>query len=205
MRVLTAALISEGILLILALLGQGAFSLPIRWNASPFSLMLGVLLTIPALASNHLLWRYSLKHADSAYSRFSREVILPLCSQVTTPVAIVVAILSGICEEWFFRGTLNALCARYVGELASCIVTSALFAAIHFIGNFKRFGAMIPLYTLMGAYLWFAQHVSDSLAAAALLHGLYNFTVIMLVRRHVALREHVSRLADRRLHGDQII
>ena len=75
------------------------------------------------------------------------------------------------------------LCFKYLGPIGSCLVTSLLFASVHFIGSFKRYGGMLPLYTAMGVYLWLAHYLTQSLAAVAVLHGLYNFTVILLVKR----------------------
>lgn len=185
MKVLVAAIISEGILLVLSLIGQQVFALKLSWPLDIRSLLLGGLLTVPPLIANHLLWEYSERTPSSVYSRFSREVIIPLCSYVNTTIAFVVATLSGICEEWFFRGTLAAVLEDHAGSLVSCFATSFLFAAVHFIGSFKRYGAMIPLYTGMGIYLWCVQRILGSLTSVALLHGLYNFTVICMVRRRL--------------------
>ena len=182
MRILIAAVISEGLLLGLALALVYLANLTIEWNWSKRALTLGLLLTLPPLAVNHLLWRYCDRNPDSIYGRFSREIIVPLCKNMHVSLAATVALLSGMCEELFFRGALNYLCISYLGIIGACITTSALFAAMHFIGNFKRYGGMLPLYTVMGVYLWFAHSSTGSLAAVALLHALYNFIVITTVR-----------------------
>lgn len=184
MRILVAAVISEGILVALALTLQWVFSLQIAWNPQPSRIAWGLILVLPPLALNHILWRYSEQHPNSVYQRFSQEVIIPLCRRVSWQVAVLIAILSGVCEELFFRGALHQLISRHFGFAVSCAATSLLFASVHFIGSFKRYGKMIPLYTAMGAYLWFVQYALDSLAAVAVLHGVYNFIVIMMVKRH---------------------
>jgi membrane protease YdiL (CAAX protease family) len=57
-----------------------------------------------------------------------------------------------------------------------------MFAGIHFIGNFKRFGGMMPLYTAMGIYMWLAAYFSGSLFCAAVLHGSYNLAAILQIK-----------------------
>jgi membrane protease YdiL (CAAX protease family) len=183
MRILIAAVVSEGILVFLAVLMQLIFNVRVHWNPGLQELGLGLTLVLPPLIGNHFLWKYAERATSSVFNRFSREIILPLCRQITWPIAVVVAILSGICEEWFFRGALNSVMLNALGKVPSCMITSVLFALVHFIGSFKRYGGMVPLYTVMGIYLWYVHNRTDSLAAVALLHGVYNFTVIMLVRR----------------------
>jgi membrane protease YdiL (CAAX protease family) len=183
MKILIAAVVSEGLLVFLAVCLQLSFGLSMRWNPGLCELSLGLALILPPLIGNHFLWKYAECNQSSVFHRFSREVILPLCRQITWQIALTVAILSGVCEEWFFRGALNNLMLNFLGPITSCITTSILFALVHFIGSFNRYGGMVPLYTVMGMYLWYVHYRTDSLAAVALLHGTYNFIVILLVRR----------------------
>jgi membrane protease YdiL (CAAX protease family) len=185
MKILLAALISEGFLVLLSLVLKSVFELRFDWNFTFHSVALGILLTLPPLCINHLLWSYSQRASGSIYARFSKEIIIPLCRNVTWRMAVLIALLSGVCEELFFRGALNSLSLRYLGPLVSCLLTSMVFAGVHFIGSFKRYGMMIPLYSAMGAYLWVVHSMSESLTAVAVLHGVYNFTVIMLVKRSI--------------------
>lgn len=183
MRVLVAAIVSEGLLVFLSVALVAIFSITITWHASLYSLLLGAILAIPPLCLNEAMWRISLRHPTSVYSRFSREIIVPLCRQISVFTALVVALLSGACEEMFFRGALNLVTATYFGTVSACMITSLLFAAIHFIGNFRRFGGMIPLYAVMGAYMWGVAYATDSLFCAAVLHAVYNFSAILRIKR----------------------
>jgi membrane protease YdiL (CAAX protease family) len=183
MRILIAALISEGILLMASVLIALFFELRITWNISARGVVFGLLLALPPLVINQLVWRYSDSHPHSVYARFSREVVIPLCRQIDLVTAAIVAILSGVCEEIFFRGALDSLINTHLGLVASCTFTSITFAAVHFIGNFKRYGSIIPFYTAMGAYLWGAKYLTDSLASVSILHGVYNFVVILVVKQ----------------------
>jgi membrane protease YdiL (CAAX protease family) len=182
MRILVAALISEGLLVTLGLLAAWTLSLGIEWNISVRMGAYGIALAIGPLLINYFLWRRTLANPDSVYARFSREIITPLCRQISIPTAISVAILSGSCEEYFFRGVLSAAIARHSYLSVACVVSSILFAAIHFIGSFKRFGGMMPLYTAMGIYMWLAAYLSGSLFCAAMLHGSYNLAAILQIK-----------------------
>lgn len=183
MKIIHVALISEGILLIIAITLAFLADLSIKWNFTWQTITLGCLATLPPLIINSLLWSYTTRNTDTVYARFSREIIVPLCRKITLPEALTVAVLAGVCEEILFRGALNQLIMNWSGPAVACIITSTTFATMHFIGHFKRYGGMIPLYTAMGVYLWFAHYLTDSLAAVAILHGVYNFIVMLSVRK----------------------
>jgi len=183
MRIITAAFISEGLLLLAGYALVRLLSLHIDWDPSLRAVVLGVILTLPLLCANEIAWRRSMSYPTSTYSRFSRQIIIPLCKATPPFSALIVAILSGGCEEFFFRGALHSAIILYLPAWTSCVITSVLFATVHFIGNFKRFGAMIPLYTVVGVYLWLVAWLTSSLVCAAVLHGVYNFAVILRVRK----------------------
>ena len=188
--VLTIAIVSEVALVVLAYLVAWVSGIEIGWDASPLAVLIGATAAGPLLIGNHVLWRWTLKNPNSVYARFSREVIVPLCKQVTTFHALLIGLLSGIGEEVLFRGTLNLLCIQWFGFFGALIVSSVTFAWVHFIGNTKRYGGMIPLYTGVGAVLWLVWYLTDSLAAAAATHATYNFLAIVWIRR-LARREGV--------------
>lgn len=181
--ILAIAVISEAVLVLIAYVLAYSFSLDIGWNPSPRAFALGVAAAIPLLMGNHLLWRWTHNNPDSVYARFSREVVVPLCRRVTPSQALWIGILSGIGEEALFRGGLNLLLIRTGGLWLALVISSVAFAWIHFIGSFKRYGGMIPLYSAVGGVLWLVWFLTDSLAAAAVTHATYNFIAIISIRR----------------------
>ena len=183
-QIILATLVSESLLLALGLCLSLYLGSAPEWKLTFYTVVIGGLMTIPPFAANVLLWQYSRRSPDSIYNRFSVEVIIPLCQAMTIPTALVVAILSGICEEFFFRGALNDLMRIQTTPEVACLVTSIIFAAIHFLGNLKRYGQMIPLYVVMGCYLWLVHYATESLACVAITHGLYNFCVIILTKKN---------------------
>jgi membrane protease YdiL (CAAX protease family) len=181
--ILLVAIISEVILVVLAYTIAFGLSLDIAWNPSFRSIIIGATAALPLLIGNHLLWRWTERNPDSIYARFSREVVVPLCQRVTPVQAFWIGILSGIGEEALFRGSINLAVIRTGGLWIALVVSSVTFACIHFIGSFKRYGGMIPLYSAVGGVLWLVWFLTDSLAAAAATHATYNFIAIIAIRR----------------------
>ena len=71
---------------------------------------------------------------------------------------LVCAVLPALCEEFFFRGTLQQLFCRWMGNAHVAIwVTAIIFSAIHF--QFSGFFARM----LLGAYLGYLFYWSRSL------------------------------------------
>lgn len=181
--ILLVAIVSEAILVVIAYLVAYAFSLDIVWNPSARAIALGIAAALPLLIGNHLLWRWTHNNPDSVYARFSREVVVPLCRRVTPAQAFWIGILSGLGEEALFRGSLNLVVIKGAGLWIALIVSSVAFACVHFIGSFKRYGGMIPLYSAVGGVLWLVWFLTDSLAAAAATHATYNFIAIVAIGR----------------------
>jgi len=74
------------------------------------------------------------------------EQILPMFGGTTlalTVAGIIIVILAPIVEEVFFRGFLLQSFASKIGWKYSAILTSAIFAVVHF-----RFESVIPIYIL---------------------------------------------------------
>ena len=181
--ILLLAIISEAVLLLIAYITAYTFSLDLGWNLSVRTLAIGIAAALPLLVGNHLLWRWTRNNPDSVYARFSREVVVPLCRRVTPLEALGIGILSGIGEEALFRGSINLLLTRWGGLWTAIVISSLAFAWIHFIGSFKRYGGMIPLYSAVGGILWIVWFLTDSLAAAAATHATYNFLAIVSIRK----------------------
>lgn len=180
--ILLVAILSEAILVLVAYVLAYLFALDIVWNPSVRAIALGIAAAFPLLLGNHLLWRWTQSNPNTVYARFSREVVVPLCRRVTPSQALWIGILSGLGEEALFRGSLNLLMTRWGGLWLALVTSSIAFAWVHFIGSFKRYGGMIPLYSAVGGVLWLVWFLTDSLAAAAATHATYNFIAILSIR-----------------------
>ena len=88
---------------------------------------------------------------------------------------LVCAVLPALCEEFFFRGTLQQLFCRWMGNAHVAIwVTAIIFSAIHF--QFSGFFARM----LLGAYLGYLFYWSRSLWLPIFAHLLHNSLSLML-------------------------
>jgi membrane protease YdiL (CAAX protease family) len=181
-HILTAAVVTEGLLVIIAFIFAGLFEVSVHWHQSWLLCAVGVVAALPLLFLNNLLWRWSVSHPESVFARFSRTVIIPLCKQVTPGLAAALAVMSGFGEELFFRGVLNAIVTEHLGLVTAAVLTSVLFAYVHFVGLVKTFGGMLPVYTAVGLYFWALHYWTQSLFAVTVTHATYNFCAIVWVR-----------------------
>lgn len=103
-----------------------------------------------------------------------------LWDRLDTFALFVVAgvVLGPIVEELFFRGFLMPLIAKYTGDVVSIFAAAAPFALMHG-AQYKWAWQYLALVGLSGLMFGWARLRLDSTAAAALLHGSYNFTFLL--------------------------
>ena len=111
--------------------------------------------------------------------RFKEEYIIPLARMLRPIDALVVSAAAGIGEEFFFRGVLQV----EIGVLLSSII----FAAVHFGPAIRQYSLVALIYFLVSLYFAAIYSVTQDLWAVALAHGLYDFLVILFIRRQERL------------------
>ena len=111
--------------------------------------------------------------------RFKEEYIIPLARMLRPIDALVVSAAAGIGEEFFFRGVLQV----EIGILLSSII----FAAVHFGPAVRQYSLVALIYFLVSLYFAAIYSVSQDLWAVALAHGIYDFLVIIFIRRQERL------------------
>jgi len=88
---------------------------------------------------------------------------------------LVFAVLAGVCEEFFFQGSLQPLLTRWMGNPhLAIIVTALIFSALHF-----QFYGFIPRFVL-GVYLGYLFFWSRSLWLPILAHVLHNMLTLLM-------------------------
>ena len=85
------------------------------------------------------------------------------------------AVLAPVCEEFLFRGFFYAVGKRYLGPLASGLLTALLFAAIH-----QSLTAFAGLFVLAVCFT-LAYERTGSLLVPIGMHALYNFTSLFFI------------------------
>ena len=85
-------------------------------------------------------------------------------------IAIVGIVIQPAVEEVLFRGYFYAVGKRYLGGLASAVITAALFAAVH-----DTLAGMLPLLTIALCFT-IAFEATGSILAPFVMHALFNGT-----------------------------
>jgi len=138
----------------------------------------GLLATLPMLASFygclHSTWQPLLK-----IRQFTDEVLRPILAPCSILDLFGISVLAGIGEEMLFRGVLQELLTRWVGNpWLGLVLAAMLFGLMH---------AVTPTYALfamlMGVFLGWVYLATGNLMVVALAHGLYDFIALMYLMR----------------------
>lgn len=93
------------------------------------------------------------------------------------PLIFISCLLTGYCEEIFFRSYLyTSLIKAGTPVYLSIILSSVLFGSGHLYEGYFAFAAT----SIIGAFLAFAFIKTKSIHAVSIAHGFYNFSVLLL-------------------------
>jgi membrane protease YdiL (CAAX protease family) len=128
-------------------------------------------LVVVGIAAGAVLWAtIPLLLRSPSMRRVWTEVLLPFSRSLDTRDVVVIALLSGLTEELFFRGVL-------LPELG-ILLSSLCFGALH---------ALCRVYfvwaTLVGAAFGALALTAGSLVPAIVAHATYNFGALLILRR----------------------
>jgi hypothetical protein len=88
---------------------------------------------------------------------------------------LVFAVLAGVCEEFFFQGSLQPLLMKWIrNPHIGTLLTALIFSALHF-----QFYGFIPRF-LLGVYLGYLFYWSRSLWLPILAHVLHNMLSLLV-------------------------
>jgi len=183
--IVKAAFFGEGSLLIIALFWYYYSSSTLKIEFTAPLVFLGILATLPVFIINFALYWLSQKLPEQfqQINRFSRDIVKPLCEQLGPVSALLIALLSGFCEEIFFRGFLLDLAAGYMHLALAVTISSMIFAYAHLIGFFRTYWQIFIVYFLIALYFSWLVLSSESLVPAIVSHALYNFLTILYLSR----------------------
>ena len=134
---------------------------------------LNELVQLPAFLEKIEIWMKELEER-------ANDLVLLMTESKTIPVLLLnlllMAITPAICEEFFFRGTLQPLLQKWIKNKHIAIwITAFIFSAIHL-----QFYGFIPRF-LLGAYLGYLMLWSRSIWLPVFAHFLHNGITILLV------------------------
>lgn len=184
----------------LALWSEGAlFFLSLPWmlatktfvSVSPLTaITTGIIATIPLLLTMSGVSRVAEEWGPLQQSPFGKQLqdlqcnfIFPLSRALNNLQILIIALISGIGEEVFFRGLLPWLLEDISPQIISFICSSFLFALLHFVGSFHRFSRLLSIYFIAGIYLSFLYIHYESIVVPITCHACFNFVSLVLNRR----------------------
>lgn len=183
-RLVVLALLVEGALAAIFVLWVVIRDRPPTFTRGIGDLAWGALAVLPLFLVNAALlrWQPENLHVRAELERFRTDVLFPLTSALDPPRALIVSLLAGTGEELFFRGVLQ-------NELG-LILSSALFAGLHFGSGIRRFPRIASLYFLVSLYIGVVYAWYDSLLTVITLHALYDFLALVYLRSQRGVRSH---------------
>jgi len=180
--------LSEGVLFLFSLPWLNRTVVPFPPDIFPY-IQIGILCSLPLLIISILLsvsmtrWAFLQSSAlGRQLQELQRDYIFPLSSSLRGVHIFLIAILSGIGEEVFFRGLLTWLLSSVTMEIFVLLFVNVAFALVHFIGNFYRFSWVIPIYFAAGIYLSIINIYFDNIIVPIACHAFFNFCSLLLNR-----------------------
>ena len=159
-----------------------------RWVFYFSALLLGISLwpiVISLLEGWHEVygWLAGVQERDAWHSRLVEETAQQVARvRLVSPllIAICLAIVPAVCEEWFFRGMLLRSLVKSNKVWPSIIISAAVFGAFHVLSNsVVALDRLVPT-TLVGIVLGYLAYKSDSILPGIVLHALHNAAVSFL-------------------------
>ncbi len=176
-KIIVLTLVSEGILLSLFFLWQSYRGPQIlRRMPNVDEIVSGASHALLLAACNIVLLRLLPRSGEIGlrFQEFIDTVVWPLAKELSVFASVLVAVMAGVGEEFFFRGMLQT-------ELG-ILLSSVLFALMHFGTAAKKFYAVVVLYALISLYVGLVFHLTASIWTVVFLHAIYDFLALLYLR-----------------------
>ncbi len=174
---LTWAMVTEGALLVVALIACRLFDQPVSVSWSWLDLALSIFVTGALLLLFVILLR-----ASAAPFRRIREilerVLLPLMRNCHWLEIAAVSIAAGVGEEWLFRGFLQGELASHLSYVPAIVLASIVFGFCHYITH-----TYFILATVLGAVFGWLYFATNNLLIVIVIHALYDFIALLILQR----------------------
>lgn len=172
------AIIVEGGLIVLALLLGWLLDTPPfeAWKWSGYDAARALLWTLPLFALVLLVYAWPTGPLRALHET-CEQVLRPLLRPLHTYDVFLLALLAGVGEEMFFRGVLQVWLVEQLGAWPGILLVSLLFGLSHPASVTYVFSA-----ALISVYLGWLFHLTDNLLVVILIHGVYDWVVMMYLR-----------------------
>lgn len=164
----------EGTLLLISLIWMFIRKIPVFENIkiSLPALWMGLILGVGILFSSIIFYSVDRFVFKERFRRVMEDKIYPLFSRVTFPEIILLALMSGFCEEFFFRGIL-------LPEFG-ILFASAIFGVLHTPGKTTWFLGVWS--GLIGVVFALVYKFTGNLFIPMVAHALNNFVAVVYLR-----------------------
>lgn len=146
------------------------------WSLLSTSLLVTAFL-IPLLLFNYLLF---LRFPSPDRKEFLDSKVYPLCQALNLPLMVIISLLAGIGEELFFRDLILNFLNSEFGATVAVIISSLLFAIVHFIGQIRNNIRLIVIYFIVGIYFGIIYLTTKSVLICITIHCLYDLLAMLL-------------------------
>jgi len=174
---LTWAMVTEGALLAVGLIGCWLFDQPVSVSWSWPDLALSIFATGTLLVLFVILLRASTPPFRRIREILER-VLLPLMRNCHWLEIAAVSIAAGVGEEWLFRGFLQGELASHLGGVPAIVLASIIFGFCHYITH-----TYFILATVLGAGFGWLYFATNNLLTVILIHALYDFIALLILQR----------------------
>lgn len=174
---LTWAIVTEGALLVVALIACRLFDQPVSASLSWLDLALSIFVTGALL----LLFVILLRASAAPFRRIRdilERVLLPLMRNCHWLELAAISIAAGVGEEWLFRGFLQGELASHLGGVPAIVLASIVFGFCHYITR-----TYFILATVLGAIFGWLYFATNNLLTVIVIHSLYDFIALLILQR----------------------
>ncbi len=171
-RISIIVTIVELILLVIGGIWMVARKIPIHIKVTPEAFLLGIVMGIFVLLSSAIFYFIDSFVFNLKMKKLIENFIYPAFSKVTVPEILLIAVLSGFCEEFFFRGIL-------VPEFG-IIIACGIFGFLHTPGKDAWF---LGLWSgLVGVFFAILYLKTGNLFVPVVAHAFNNLVAITYIR-----------------------
>lgn len=169
-------LLIAGIASVILLLFPQSYA-QLNWSLQPSIWLIGISGTLPLLLLFWLVQKYHWT-AFRSLEQVKEDILLPMLRASTYFDILLYSILAGVCEELLFRGVIQTALSSPLSPIGAILLSNLLFGLVHPLGWVYILAvAFIGCY--LGLLLWWTQ----SIVVVMLVHGLYDFIVMLSLKR----------------------
>ena len=193
-RISAVVTIVEVILLIIGGIWMLIRGIKVNIDFTPEAFMLGIVMGIIVLFSSAVFYIIDHYFFNLKMKKLIENVIYPAFSKVTVPEILLIAVLSGFCEEFFFRGIL----VPEMGIIVSC----AIFGILHTPSKDAWFMGLWS--TLVGIFFAVLYIKTGNLFVPIVAHAFNNLVAITYIRfAHEKVQKKMDEMKGEKPQADE--